>query len=286
MVRGFYNLTSAMLTQGRRLDVVSQNMVNGSTAGYKEDTYHHIAFEENMAEIIGNTHTIPGTDVGEMHLKVVSSEITTSFEQGVLEETQLSLDFAIEGEGFFAVEWDWEISPYNTVTAEGEEPTEVPEPTYDADGNEIVQTETIVAYTRSGQFSLDAEGYLMLPNYGRVLDQEGNYILLGTDAVECDQFGVITNKYTGEELATLGVFEFEDEGLLERDPRGMFISPEDPVAAENYVIYHGYVERSNTDLMNQMVKMMETQRAYQSCATLSKMYNELMTKATSEIGRG
>lgn len=286
MVRGFYNLTSAMLTQGRRLDVVSQNMVNASTAGYKEDTYHHIAFEEFMVERIGNSHIQEGVDVGETHFKVVSSEITTSFEQGVLEETKLPLDFAISGDGFFAVEWDWEVSPYNVVTGEGEEPREIPEPEYDAEGNEIPQMETIISYTRSGQFSLDNEGYLFLPNFGRVLDENNNYIYLGTDQVECDRFGNITSKLTGEELATLAVFSFEDNNELQRDPRGLFISDAPPVVAEDYEIFHKYVERSNTTLMEQMVKMMEAQRAYQSAATVSKIYDEMITKAATEIGRG
>lgn len=299
MVRGIYNLTSAMLTQNRRLDVVAQNMTNGSTAGYKEDTYHHISFEEHMLERIGNTHLTPGEDVGSTYFKIVSSEITTSFEQGVLEQTKLPLDFAIEGNGFFAIEWDWEVSDYNTVQPPPEldeegnvipnqTEAEVQEPQYDDEGNIIPQMETIVSYTRSGQFSLDEEGYLFLPNFGRVLDTNENHIFLGTDQVSCDQFGNIMDKSTGEELASLGIFVFEDNTLLERDPRGLFISADAPAVAtaEDYVLHHGYVERSNTSLMEQMVKMMEAQRALQSASTVFKIYDELVTKAVTEVGRG
>lgn len=299
MVRGLYNLTSAMLTQGRHLDVISQNMVNASTAGYKEDTYHHISFEEHMLERIGNTHMTGEVDVGETYFKVVSSEITTSFEQGVLEETKLPLDFAINGEGFFAVEWEWEVSDYNTAKTppvydeegnliETQEEEITVEPEYDDEGNLIPQMETIISYTRSGQFSLDAEGYLFLPTFGRVLDAGGNHIYLGTDQVECDQFGNITDKNTGEELATLGVFLFEDNTLLQRDPRGLFISSEAPTVAtaNDFTIFHGYVERSNTTLMDQMVKMMEAQRALQSASTVFKIYDEMITKAVTEVGRG
>lgn len=284
MVRGFYNLTSAMLTQGRRLDVVSQNMVNSGSAGYKEDTYHQIAFEEHMLQSIGNTHgSVAMADVGETHFKVVTSEITTNYDQGILEETKLSLDFALEGEGFFAVEWDWPESAYNSVDGEVADQGETQ---YDADGNAIVPTETVISYTRSGQFSLDGEGYLFLPTFGYVLDPDQNRIQLGTDHITADKEGNIFDANTGEQLGVLGIFQFEDNTELQRDPRGLFITDQEAVAAEDVTVWHKYVERSNTTLIDQMALMMTTQRALQSAATVAKIYDQVMTKITTDIGRG
>ncbi len=241
MFRGFYNVTSAMLTQTRRLDVISQNMVNGSTAGYKEDTYHHIAFEDYMVESIGNTHETPATaELGGTHFKIVSSEITTNFEQGALEETTLPLDFAIIGDGFFAVEWDWEVSPYNTPLAEGEAAQYhyqfAGESEYDEDGNRIYDTETVIGYTRGGSFSVDNEGNLYLANFGYVLDPEHNRIQSGTDHVTADREGNIYHDVTGDLVGTLGIFRFEDNSLLERDPRGLFMSTEEPDATTDVEI--------------------------------------------------
>lgn len=290
MVRGFYNLTSAMLTQGRRMDVVSQNMVNNSTAGYKEDTYHHVAFQEHMLDSIGNTHDTPASaEVGETYFKVVSSEVTTNFEQGVLEQTNLNLDFALEGDGFFAVQWDWEVSPYNAPLAEGEEAQYhyqmYGDTEYDEEGNPLYETETVTSYTRSGQFSLDQDGNLFLPNFGYILDNNNNIINLGTDHITADAQGNIYDANTGEQLATLGIFQFEDNSLLQRDARGAFVSEEVPVAAENVTVYHKYIERSNSSLIDQMTQLMTTQRALQSAATVVKIYDTLMTKITTEIGR-
>ncbi len=290
MMRGFYNLTSAMLTQGRRLDVVSQNMVNSSTAGYKEDTYHHVAFEEYMLDRIGNNHETPATaEVGETYFKVVSSEITTNYDQGVLEETNLNLDFALEGDGFFAVQWDWEESPYNTPLAEGEEALYhaqvAGDNVYDEEGNRVYDTEQVISYTRSGQFSLDQDGNLFLPNFGYVLDQNYNQINLGTDQITADAQGNIYHKDTGELLGTLGIFQFEDNTQLQRDPRGTFITDEVPVAAEDVIVHHKYIERSNTTLLDQMSLMITTQRALQSAASVTKIYDDMMTKITTELGR-
>ena len=54
MIKGFYNLTSGMLSQGRRLDVVANNMTNISTAGYKAEQYTDRTFDEVMVTRIGN----------------------------------------------------------------------------------------------------------------------------------------------------------------------------------------------------------------------------------------
>ena len=54
MLKGFYNLTSGMLSQGRRLDVVANNMTNIPTAGYKAEQYTDRTFDEVMVSRIGN----------------------------------------------------------------------------------------------------------------------------------------------------------------------------------------------------------------------------------------
>ena len=54
MVKGFYNLTSGMLSQGRRLDVVANNITNVSTAGFKAERYTDSTFDEVMLIRIGN----------------------------------------------------------------------------------------------------------------------------------------------------------------------------------------------------------------------------------------
>ena len=54
MIKGFYNLTSGMLSQGRRLDVVANNMTNISTAGFKAEHYTDRTFDEVMVTRIGN----------------------------------------------------------------------------------------------------------------------------------------------------------------------------------------------------------------------------------------
>ncbi len=249
MMKGFYNLTSGMLSQGRRLDVVANNMTNVSTAGYKAEQYTDRTFDEVMAVRIGNKIKTPYQELPTYQAHILAPDhLYTDFTQGSFEETTLPLDFAIQGEGFFAIQM--------------------------ADG---------VAYTRAGSFTLDNEGYLCLSELGRVLDREGNSIQLPTDKLNPDARG---NLYTqgGQYLGTLGVFTFEDNGALERNPYGLFIGQGAQVN-EDVTILNKWVERSNVDLVKEMVSMMTTQRALQSAAQMSQIYDEVIKRAVNDIGR-
>lgn len=248
MFKGFYNLTSAMLTHQHNLNVIANNMVNVSTAGYKQDRYTATTFDDVMYSRVGNKYNT-GTEIGRQSYIRAASEIYTDFTQGTLEPTGLALDFAINGDGFFAVEND-----------NGE-----------------------VAYTRMGNFSLDDEGYLCLPGFGRVLNPDGEQIYLTTDKIYSDSQGVI-NYEEGGVLGQVGIFTFEDNGALDRDDRGLFFGA-DAQPAEAPRVLNGYLERSNTDLVKQMTEMITFQRSLQSAATVSKMYDELMTKSASDVGR-
>lgn len=250
MFRGFYQLTSAMLSHGRRLDVISNNMTNVSTAGYKAERYtDSTAFREVILSRVGNKDKVNTEEIGPYAYILAPDQQYTDFTQGSLEETELPLDFAIEGDGFFAIEWDGEV-----------------------------------AYTRAGSFNLDEEGYLVLPGQGRVLDENRQPIQLPTDNIYVDADGGIYTMANRNYLATLGVFAFQDNGALERNDHGLFTGGQ-PQAGENYVIHHKWVERSNTNMVHEMVSMMSAQRALQSAAQMSKIYDQVITKDTTELGR-
>ena len=249
MIKGFYNLTSGMLSQGRRMDVVANNMTNISTAGYKAEMYTDRTFDEVMVSRIGNIDKshYQTMETYQSHI-LAPDQLYTDFTQGSLEETNLPLDFAIQGEGFFAIQ-----------TVDG------------------------VAYTRAGSFTLDNEGYLCLSELGRVLDREGNPIQLPTDKLDVDAQGNLSTQ-GGEYLATLGVFMFPDNGELERTPYGLFTG-EGAQLNDQVVIHHKWVERSNVNMIKEMVNMMTTQRALQSAAQLSKIYDQVINRAVNDIGR-
>lgn len=250
MFSGFYNLASGMITHGKHLDVISNNMANVATTGFKVDTFTGQTFDEVMYSLVGNKEK-NYTDIGERSYATVPSQLYTDYTQGSFDETNMPLDFAIDddGRGFFAI-----------------------------------QTEDGVMYTRAGDFSLDDEGYLALPDHGRVLDVNGDEILLVTDKITADNFGRIYTKEGGF-LGQVGVYVFEDTAGLTKDPMGMFDANGAQPQADAVLLHNGMLERSNVGLAQQMVKMISTQRAYQSSASLTKMYDQVMGHAASDLGR-
>ena len=249
MIKGFYNLTSGMASQGHRMDVIANNMTNISTAGYKAEHYTDRTFDEVMVSRIGNVGKAPYQTMETYQSHILAPDhLYTDFTQGAPEETGLPLDFCIQGEGFFAI-----------------------------------QTEDGVAYTRAGSFTLDNEGYLCLSELGRVLDREGNPIQLPTDKLDVDILGNISTE-NGEYMASLGVYMFEDNGALERTPYGLFTG-DGAQLNEDARIRHKYVERSNVNMVKEMVNMMSTQRALQSAAQMSKIYDQVISRIVNDIGR-
>lgn len=248
MFKGFYNLTSGMLTQQRNLNVIANNITNVSTAGYKAETYTSSTFDEVLYSRVGNEGKVY-QELGPVSYIRATSEIYSDFTQGSVEQTGYSLDFAIQGEGFFAIRG--------------------------ANGQ--------VSYTRSGEFTLDEDGYLCLGGYGRVLGANGQEILLMTDKVHGDESGYIYLD-NGTPVAQLGVYVFDDNAQLERNEQGMFTGAGAQLNETPTVLW-SYVERSNVNLVDQMTEMLSSQRALQSAAQVAKMYDDLMTKASTEVGR-
>ena len=121
-----------------------------------------------------------------------------------------------------------------------------------------------------------------LPGFGQVLDSQNQPIQLGTDKITGDEAGILY--YDGTPMARLGIFSFADLEELERNDRGLFPGGQ-PTMMDKPKVLNGYVERSNTDIIKQMTEMITYQRALQSAAQTSKMYDQLMTKATTDIGR-
>ncbi len=252
MLKGFYNTTSGMLTQSRMLDTISNNVANATTAGFKRDTLITSTFEDTLRAKTGMLTHNGYEIIGETSMIRTATEQYTDMAQGAMDETGRSLDFAIDGDGFFAIQ--------------GEE-------------EEIL-------YTRNGSFTLNNEGFLVLDGVGNVLSDTGEPIQLTSDNINCTELGVISDGNTGEPIATLMVQGFVDLQAVLKTGEGFFVN-EDP---ENLVVGSGSVmwqmlERSNIDTATEMTAMLQSQRAIQSLAQIMKIYDTLMDAAANEIGR-
>lgn len=266
MFHGFYNLASGMLYQNRNLNTISNNMTNVSTPGYKSDRLVSTTFKDEMLYRNGNRNKSNPTQIGSVSMIRSVGVTKTSYNQGNVEETGNNLDFALTQPGFFAVQ--------------------------DKDGNRL--------YTRNGSFGVDQEGYLSLSSQGRVLGEDGNPIEMTTDRITVDKSGNIyelpLKGVGGDEegteseeeepvlLGKIGVFNFNDYTQLVKGNNGTFKATEDGTVVNGGIQWKS-IERSNIDPMEEMTAMMTSQRASQSAAQVLKMYDQLMGKIVSDIGR-
>lgn len=246
MLQGLYNLTSGVLTQNRNLNVISNNMVNVSSPGYKRDKMLSTTFKEEMlyrAQNNGSGHSSELNDTSKIRS---ATETFVNYEQGAFEETGSPLDLALADKGFFEI-----------------------------------RSQNGRLYTRNGSFIIDEQGYLALPSVGRVMGQSGP-ILLNTDQIRVETDGTIRNEQ-GDRIDRLSIVDFDNYDALQKTPNGLFAGG-DPRPAKGHVIQHT-LERSNVSMISEMTSMMTSQRAIQSAAQIIKIYDQLMAKATSELGK-
>lgn len=248
MFQGFYDLTSGILTQTRNQNVISNNMTNVSTPGFKSDKYMATTFREELMYRSGNIDKDDQTQIGTMAMIRASDETVTDFETGTVEPTNEVFDVALRGNGFF-----------------------------------MVQTENGVGYTRDGSFILDDEGYLALPSVGRVIGRNGQ-IRIGTDKIQIDSTGRIRSEDGRTTYGQIAVVDFNDYDNMVKGGDGVFYTNEQPVASNTKMLWK-YLERSNVDAVQEMVNMMSSQRALQSASQVLKMYDQIMGKAVTELGK-
>jgi flagellar basal-body rod protein FlgF len=151
MDRGLYIAASGMLAEQIRQEQIANDLANASTAGYKADRTAQSTFGDLL---LANSGT--GAVIGRQSTAVQVASIETDFTPAAARDTGEPLDFAITGEGFFAV-----------------------------------QTPQGVRYTRNGQFALDAQGRLVIARGDLVLGRGGAPIASRDGKVDARLIGVV-----------------------------------------------------------------------------------------------
>ncbi|NMA91939.1 MAG: flagellar hook-basal body protein [Firmicutes bacterium] len=248
-MRGLYLAESAMLTGQARLNLISNNLANLKTAGYKRDEPAQVSFNEWLlyCRQPAESANLPHTPIGEMAHGVAVGEIRTDFTTGGLEETGRGLDFALD-RGYFTVQGP-----------EGE-----------------------LLYTRNGRFFLDEEGYLVTADHLPVLG-EGGAIQLESPEITVDRGGTIYRE--GQPIARLQITEFPPDLILEKTGHNYFRAPgAGEILEDNSGVYWRYLENSNVDLTREMVLMLQTRRSYEAAQKVMVSYEQLLSRAANELG--
>ncbi|MGQ0501663.1 MAG: flagellar basal-body rod protein FlgG [Panacagrimonas sp.] len=227
--------------QQTRMSVVSNNLANVSTTGFKRG---RAAFEDllyqNVRQAGGQTSQQTQSPTGLMlgtGVRTVSTE--KMFEQGNLQQTGNPLDLAINGRGFF----------------------------------QILQPDGGIAYTRDGNFQIDSQGQ-MVTSSGYLL-QPGITIPEGAQSVTIGLDGVVSVQVAGQaapqQVGSLSIADFINPAGLQPHGENLYLETASSGAPQTGTpglsgmgtIAQSALESSNVNVVEEMVNMIETQRAYE-----------------------
>jgi flagellar basal-body rod protein FlgG len=152
------------------------------------------------------------------------------------------------------------------------------------DGFFQVQTASGIRYTRSGEFSLTAEGTLITQRGESVLGEGGPIQIQGKE-VEIHPDGQVV--VDGQSVEKIKVVYFKNPHLLKKEGHAQYSyqGPEEEIIApENLRVQHKYLEGSNVDLTQEMIKMVEAYRSYESAQKAIQTIDEMTHKMINETG--
>ena len=258
MIRSLWIAKTGLDAQQTQLDVTSNNLANVSTNGFKrsravfEDLLYQ-TLRQPGAQSSQQTQIPTGLQIGTGVRPVATERI---FTQGNLTQTGNSLDVAVQGEGFFQIQ--------------------LPDGT--------------IGYTRDGAFQKDSQGQIVTANGyplspAITIPSNATSITIGTD-------GVVTVLQTGSptpvQVGQIQLASFVNSGGLQSMGQNLFLetassgtaTPNTPGTNGVGLLNQGYVETSNVNVVEELVSMITTQRAYEINSRSIQTSDQMLARLT------
>lgn len=247
--------------QQTRMSVTSNNLANVSTTGFKKSraVFEDLLYQ-NVRQVGGSTSqdtmAATGLSLG-TGVRVVATE--KSYTQGSLQQTGDSLDVAVSGRGFFQI-----LLPDGTM-----------------------------GYTRDGNFEVNAQGELVTSSGYRV--QPGISIPDGAQSVTIGKDGVVTVQSAGQsaptQVGSLQLVDFINPSGLQPKGENILVesassgSPQSGTPGLNGLGYieQGSLEASNVNVVEELVNMIETQRAYEMNSKAISTTDQMLSYLTNQL---
>lgn len=257
MIRGLYTAVSGLVTQEAKQQVITNNMANANTTGYKTD---NLAVKKFNDVLIQNYDKVSGGKnvqniIGSLSYGSSIDETLTDFTQGLLQKTDNDTDFGLEGKGFFTVR----------RTA--------------ANGSQNLY------YTRDGQFHVNNQGYLVNSSGDSVMGTNKatgaqEPIFVGNKKIVVDGNNDIF--IDGSSQYKFNIVDFQDYKSLKKSGDNLY-SGDNPIQS-GAVAKQNSLEKSNVNIINEMVNMMTVLRTFESNQKVIQSMDETLSKVVNEVG--
>ncbi len=264
MMRSLWTAASGMKSQQAMVDSISNNLSNVNTVGYKKERLEFKSLLYETLRAAGDSAT-GGEPVNlQVGHGVKAAASVKTFTQGTFERTEGALDFTIEGDGFFAIQ--------------------------DGNGNE--------RYTRDGalKMALSNDGLMLTSSSGRpVLGVDSEPIIFPKDVtmerLEVNEKGKFSMMVDGNRVdlgLQLGVVQFQNAQGLQAIGGGLYdvtvasgkaIVEAESTDVEDSLIIQGGLEGSNVQAVEEMVKLIVAQRAYELSSKAIQTSDEMLSLA-------
>jgi len=255
MIKGLYTAASSMLASKKNMEITSNNLANADTDAFKKQGVVQKSFSEMLISKIENGKNTG--EIGKLGTGVSLSNSYTDFSAGDYQYTGNKLDLAIKGEGFFVIE-----------TSAGEK------------------------YTRNGNFTINREGKIVTQDGDYLLDEDGRHIQTLPDReLRIDGYGEL--HFEDLKGSKIQIVDFTDHNVLARGGNNNYRIKEDINGdinnfredADDYQVVEGYLEKSNVNVVEEMVNMIEVTRNYESNQKVIQTMDNTLDKAVNEVGR-
>ncbi len=264
MLRGIYTSASGMLANQATMDVVANNLANVNTTGYKKDEVVYREFPKQLelrlkdeVWLTKNGSLDLKPRVGHLGTGVTVDAIVVNHNQGPLQMTDNRYDSALYGEGFFVI---------NTPGGE--------------------------RYTRDGSMVIDKDGYLTNHQGRKYTGIDGNPIVVGNVPFVINERGEIF-EYSGgnteKSLGQLKLVRFPEKHGLRKVGENMYYATKEAgqpatVNGDNVIVRQGFVEKSNVNVVDAMVKMIEVNRAYEANSRIIQSHDATLGQVINQVG--
>ena len=256
MINSLWISKTGMETQQMQLDIISNNLANVSTTGFKRaNAVFEDLMYQNLRQVGSATSEQSQLPTGlQIGLGVRAVATSRSFAQGNLQQSSNNLDIAIQGNGFFQV-----TMPDGTIN-----------------------------YTRDGSFQVDSQGRLVTQNGLPIAN--GITVPANAQSVAIAANGTVTAMIPGnvspQPIGTVALASFINPAGL--DPRGQNLYAESAASGQPNTgtpganglgsLMQGYLETSNVNVVQELVTMIQTQRAYEMNSKAIQTSDQMLQK--------
>ncbi len=258
MIRGLYSAAANLVAQMVRQEVISTNLANVNTVGYKRDVVPlkrsvEVGVPADFKSLLDGLQLAGPSygEIGRVGTGVLSDPVTTHFEQGELRVSDRPLDLALVGEGFFSL-----------MTPEGD-----------------------IVYTRAGDFVRSADGQLVSSDGLPALGYDGP-IAIGEGSFDVDPGGSIYQN--GQLVGRLLIVNFDDTSKI-RKVGGNIFAPMDkdtlPNPVSGSIVRQRALELSNVNPTQAMVDLISALRSFEASQRIMQLQDQMLDRAVNEIGR-